>query len=264
MQTRYDVDHIRRNVYISYRPSAEWQNVRVRARWARPNENLGHMLPRLQRSMQQGFGGDAQLDPASSHGEWVQAPHLEGKRGPTSELDAILRVRCISEWFARYLVALLVPDATELTFVGELPIDHEPACLDTERFLARDAASNAYPARVAPLPFEFQWEEAPRGAALRVDHADAVPRNYATGPVGIGTRMPELGSIMTWLFWDRAHDQAGVCSMMPRIKLGARETSVLWPRFAVQPEALVNILTNQLVWVHRHELPIERVLIHAS
>ncbi len=184
--------------------------------------------------------------------------------GPLSELNAVLKLSSTSTWSVQSLIGMLLPNATELSLRGDLPVDGTELSLSTDRFLARDAANGLFPERWPDLPFALEVDEAPRGAALRVTFAGDVPKDYTSGPVGIGERMPLLAGLLTFSYWDRGHDQVASVSMMPKLAQTARELSATWARCQIHPEPFTNILVNHLIWVHHKEIPIESVLVRTS
>jgi hypothetical protein len=264
MSKKFDSDYVLKHALISYRASDKDQKVRIHTRWAAADESAANFLRFFDAPMREGFAGDATISPIEGHAEFIAAPHLDGNLGPISELDAVLRVRSVSEFYLRYLVEMLIPDHLELSVVGELPIDDGPQSVSTHSFLERTDDPLAFPGVWPEIPFELERDEASRGASLRVFFAGTVPNDYATGPVGIGVRMPALAGIVMNSLWNQAGDQAGVVSMMPKIKIGKTEASVLWDSFAVHPDAFTNILINHLIWVHHREIPIEKVEIRTS
>ncbi len=268
MPSFYDSEYFAKHCFVSYRASHNPQVVCIRARWEgvtrRTACDVSRLLHRNEESMREGFAADGHFSPLDAEAEFFDVPDLSDSSKPLPQLDVKLRVRSVSEWFLRYLVAVLAPHHVELSIQGELALDGGPDCLDTARFVSKNGDPTAHPGAWPDVPFEFDVGEASRGASLRIDFGGEVPKDYATGPRGIGVRAPRLAGMMTLTFRDRSGEQAAALDLMPRIKIGKREVSVNWNNFAVQFEPFTNILLNHLIWVHHREIPIEKVQLRLS
>jgi hypothetical protein len=257
---RFDINLTRQRCALSYRASPSPQTLSIRAAWSEPKDWLFTGLRSYGRQMSQGFAGDADNSPVEGKAIFTRAPHLSEPTAPLLSMDAAIEVQSVSPWYMQFLFGMLKPQCTSLTVAGSLPLDKSRDSLDLELFIARAHDPSAFPGVWHQIPFEVDRDEAPRGASLRIDFAADVPADYITSDTGFGARMPSFAAMMT-AYWNRAGDQVGYVNMIPKENLGRRELSVLWERFGVNPEPFVAILTNHLIWVHHHELPIEKVSI---
>jgi hypothetical protein len=254
----FDANLLRQRCALSYRASPSVQDLTIQGTWSPPRDTLAVGLKSYGREMSQGFAGDANNSPIDGKAVFKKAPHLSGITGPLASMDAVIEVQSVSPWYMQFFFKMLKGQCTSLSVAGSLPLDKSQDSLDLELFIARAHDRSAFP-RVWPhVPFEVERDEAPRGASLRVDFAADVPDDYITSNTGFGARMPAFASMMT-AYWNRTGDQVGFMNMIPKKKLGRRELSVLWERFGANPEPFIAILTNHLIWVHHHELPIEKV-----
>jgi hypothetical protein len=256
----FDTNLARQQCALSYRASPSVQDLTIQGTWSPPRDTLAIGLESYGREMSQGFAGDANNSPIDGKAVFKKAPHLSGSTGPLASMDAVLEVQSVSPWYMQFFFGMLMGDCTSLSVAGSLPLDKSRDSLDLELFIAQAHDRSAWPGIWPHVPFEVDRDEAPRGASLRIDFAADVPPDYLTSDTGFAARMPAFASMMT-AYWNRAGNQVGYMNMIPKKKLGRRELSVLWETFGVNPEPFVAILTNHLIWVHHHEVPIEKVTI---
>ena len=266
MKTRFDEDWVRRNCAIRYRAHRDPQRVTIRARWRQtPREpTLFQVLKRMELEIDEGFAADGTFSPLEGKGTWETSFEGRSLTDWIPELDAVIRVQSVSEAFIRFLATLLVQGNPELTIVGEIPPDGSSDSLDTNLLIQRDEGFTA-PARWPAVPFEVDVGEAPRGASIRVFFAGDLPPDYSgVGQFGLGARLARLALQLTMTFWNRDHTQAAMLNLVPKREFTKREASISWERFAVHPDAFVNVLVNHLVWTHHEVAPVERVEFRIS
>lgn len=262
---KFDADYVRNHCVISYRPSEQAQELRLKVKWQHFHQSVVGNLYIEQKLASRGFAADDRFSPLAGEARFVSSSEAllvsgKGKRRPVKTLEAVLCCASVSEAYVKFLAQVLIPGCESLSIVGSLPLDSDPRCLTTDRFLEWAEDPNYCVGTWGQVPFEIVQEEAARGASIRIEYGGPIPSDYDSSELGISSSLIKIALRMI-TFWNRAGDQAGVIDLMPKLKLTEREVSASWDQFLVRPEPFVALLTNYLVWVHHREVPVNKVII---